>query len=96
MIRRVPISEAKLKGLAQALDAGPVKFKNGAVIERVIEVTGKGEDEKQERVLLVTRPETGGAIFTALELRPAYELALYGPKKPQPPGDPEKFGDVPY
>lgn len=72
------IPEAKRRGLAEALRRGPVRFKNGAVVER---------DVRHGADLLVHRGEDVRRVneFALDQIAQAYEAALAEPEPPPPP-----------
>lgn len=72
------IPEAKRRALADALQRGPVRFKNGAVVER---------DVRHEADLLVHLGEDVRRVneFAHDQIAQAYEIALAGPPPPAPP-----------
>jgi hypothetical protein len=95
------IPDAKRRGLEQALRRGPVRFKNGAMVDRHPD---HGAD------LLVTRPDGDSVVTTVVnqhahdQIGWAYLIALAEPPPPPPPSSaPIKrtrsrtdFGDCPF
>lgn len=102
LVERIP--KAKLKALREVLERdGEVTFKNGSVVERVIDevILGMTGDSETLVHFLVKRPAGGIARYTESEISSAYAMALRGPE-PKPWNDgaklrAEKFGDeVPW
>lgn len=93
------ISAAKLRGLREILEHdGIVTFKNGSVVERIVDEVITDQTGKGEQIVhfVVSRISGGVARFAGSEIDRAYAMALDGPTpKPQPSGDATRFGDDP-